>query len=316
MKLILTFFLFVFLIPVALAQTELVEGNTTFEVPNIILTPIPCPGCTQPPEDYTQTSQTIILYGDLAYLNVKWNARYSDNVERPMGIDCYLNCPNPDGDIDTNCAIYKTSTNYCSFVGNTGPRFCTIVRPDYLFKQINNITCKFYNPARLDIRYLPYPNRTFKPIDFQVFTERITGTVGKYLTLPVNIRSTGLIIETYTVNVSVANPDQAGLVYIEYPVNITSRLKYAETGKVYPKVTFLSTEKVNLKISAKSNTDPTTCSIDSDCSYLGDGECIGNRCWKKNIIETSAQKASLPEFGLFGFLQIVFLAVVVFLIRR
>lgn len=291
-------------------QTPLNPGETTFDVPiNII------PLC-DPGDDFTGECQNLALYGDLSYLNVKWNAYYSDNADKPIGIDCYLNCPNPDADINTNCVDYKNSTNYCSYQGPTGKGFCTIVKPSYLYNKTNNVTCNFYDPSVPEGKYLPYPNRTFKPIDFDVYSS-LGGsvTVGETFVLPVNVRNHGLFVNNFTINVSVLV--KSNLVYIENQVNQTDTLRYNKIGRIYPKVTFLSAEKVNFKVLTKPNTDPNTCSKSSDCTYLGASvECVNSRCWKMNTVEITADISSLPEFNWTGLLQIIVLSAVVILFLK
>ncbi len=309
MRGILVFILIVLLFLKGVSAQELQPGETTFEIIPLGLEPLP------PGEDFTNTTQTLGLYGDLSYLNIKWSARYVDGKERVIGVECYLNCPNPGTNITTNCASYKISTNYCSYKALTGYGFCTIVKPGYLFKgQINNVTCSFYDPSKPDIKFLPYPSRTFKPVDFYVFSTS-TGsiTVGESFVLPVNIRNLGLIIGNFTSNVSALIKPQ--LVFIENQIGQTETLKYNQIGRLYPKITFLSAEKINFKVLTKSNIDPTTCSISADCSYLGtDAECIDGKCWKRITVEIDASMSSLPEFNWTGLLQIIALSTAVILL--
>jgi hypothetical protein len=281
------------------------------------LTSILYPLC-KPNDDFTGTCQNLALYGDLSYLNVKWNASYLNNVEREIGIECYLNCPNPGDNITKNCAAYENLTNYCSYKSLTGYGFCTIVKPGYLFKgQINNVTCSFYDPANPTVNYLPYPNRTFKPINFDVYSA-LNGsvTVGKPFALPVNVRNLGLFAGNFTSNTSALVKPQ--LISIENPIGLIENLKYNNIGEIYSKVTFLSAEKINFKVLVKSNIDPSTCSISADCSYLGsDAECIASKCWKRITVEINSGMSSLPEFNWTGLLQIIILStVVVFFSKR
>lgn len=309
--LIFSFIALIFLLQTASAQA-LQPGNVTFEILGINVTPL-----CDPDEDFTGTCQYLALYGDLSYLNVKWTTYYADGIEREIGVDCYLNCPSPGADIDANCLAYKNSTNYCNYKAKVGYGFCTIVKPNYLFKnQLNNVTCKFYDPSRPDIKFLPYLNRTFYPTRFDIFTTlEGAATVGKAFTLGLNIRNLGLLISNFTSNVSaMLNPY---LVVIENPVSQTDQLKYDQIGKLYPKITFLSAEKINFKVLTKSNIDPTSCSDDAGCTYLGTAECIDSRCWEKRIVTISAGKSSLPEFGWTGLIQIMILsAAVIFLFKN
>ncbi len=262
-----------------------------------------------PEDDFTGTCQYLALYGDLSYLDIKWSARYSNDMEKEIRVDCYLNCPNPGTDMDTKCADYKNSTNYCSYKALTGYGFCTIVKPGYLFKgQINNVTCNFYDPANPTVNYLPYPNRTFEPIDFDVYSAlNVSVTVGESFALPVNVRNFGLFAGNFTSNTSALVKPY--LVSIENPIGLIEKLKYNDIGEMYSKVTFLSAEKINLKVLVKSNLDLTTCSVPADCSYLGsDAECIGSKCWKRTTVEIKSGMLSLPEFNWTGVIQIMIIA--------
>lgn len=303
-----SFIILMFLLKTVSAEV-LEGGETDFEILGIVINPYP-PGPDSNPNDYTGSSQTLALYGDLSYMNIKWIAKYSDELDRKIGVSCYLNCLNPGQDIDNNCP--RTPINYCNYTDFTGYGFCTIINPSYLFEnQLNNVTCKFYDPSRPDIKYLPYPNRTFYPTGFQVFTTQPGSiTVGQQFILGLNIKSAGMIITNYTANVSVL-PNLQGRIsaLVENSVSNTTELKYNEIGKLTPKITFLSAEKVNIKVLTRSNVDPFTCIEDTDCTSYGSGaECIDNNCWKMNIVEMTAGTASLPDFNWTGLLQIMILS--------
>lgn len=311
--LIFSFIALIFLLKISIAEEALLSGETTFEVLGIALSPL-----CDPNDDFTGRCQFLALYGDLSYLNVKWTAQYSDRTERDIKTECYLNCQNAGRDIDTNCLAYKNSTNYCNYISKTGYGFCTIVNPNYLFKnQLNNVTCKFSDPSKPYVKYLPYPNRTFYPISFQVFTTQTESiTVGQSFILGLNIRSIGLIFSNYTANVSVL-PNLQGTIpaIVENPVSNTSVLKYNEIGRLNPKITFLSAEKANIKVLTRSNVDPITCIDDTDCTSYGSGaQCIDIKCWKMNIVEIAAGTASLPDFNWTGLLQIMILSAITILI--
>jgi len=294
----------------------------TYQISDIeqsFLTSVLNPLC-EPNYDFTGACQNLALYGDLFYLNVQWNASYLDNVEREIVVNCYLNCPNIDIVTDLNAQCAQTSTSHCSYRSLTGYGFCTIVNPGYLFKgQINNVTCSFYNPSDPTMNYVPYPNRTFKPIEFDAYSAlNGSATVGKSVVVPVNVRNFGLFAGNFTSNTSVLDPNNANLVFIENPIGLTENLTYNGIGQTYSRVTFLSAEKINLKVLVKSNLDQTTCSGDSDCNYLGSGaECINNKCWKKIAIGINPNMSSLPEFNWTGLLQIIIIStVVIFFSKR
>jgi hypothetical protein len=307
MKHLATALLFsIFLIPVASAQTVLRPGETNFTVDAIILDPV---------TDYAGVNE-IGLAGDVNYLNIKWNATYDSGEERDIGVKCYLNCPDPLPDIDVKCAPYQA----CSYLGPTGVRICTIPTPNYLFKNINNITCKFYDPLNPSIDYIPreclpfkcYINRTFWPINFSLSAApaKIEITVGKSFILPIDVKNFGLLKSNFTVNTTALKPEIAS---IDNSVTATETLGYGQIGRVYPRITLLYSDALTLKILAKSGIEPvpnfdTSCSVNSDCSHYGSAECMNNRCWKRLDVQISAGNASLPEFDITGVIQILLLA--------
>jgi hypothetical protein len=185
--------------------------------------------------------------------------------------------------------------------------------------QLNNVTCKFYDPSRSDIKYLPYPNRTFYPTGFQVFTTQSGSiTVGQQFILGLNIKSVGLIFTNYTANVSVL-PNLQGVIpaIVENPVSNTTELKYNEIGKLTPKITFFSAEKANVKVLTRSNVDPFTCTDNTDCTSYGSGaECIDDKCWKMNVVSITASTNSLPDFNWTGLLQIMILSAIILIVSR
>lgn len=305
------FIFLVFFLKVASAEV-LKEGTIEFEILGVIIPPL------SSNQDFTGMSQNLALDGDLSYLNIKWNAYYSDYIDRSIGVSCYINCPNPGDDIDNNCAAYRNSTNYCNYTAITGYGFCTIVNPNYLYNnKLNNVTCSFFNPAIPNVKFLPYLNRTFYPIKFEIFTaSNGTVTVGQPLVIGLNVISRGLIPTNFTSNVTIM-PNQKGQILgsVENAVSSTPQLRYNQIGKLNPKVTFFSSDKTNVKVLTRAVVDPVICYSDGNCGT--DSECVDNRCWKKNIIPFNADRASLPDFTLLGFMQIMLLSsLIVLLIRK
>jgi len=258
---IFSFVTFIFLLHIALAE-DLQPGEGGFEILGIIITPL------QSNEDYTGTNQVLGLFGDLSYLNIKWNAHYSDNIERDIGVDCYMNCLNPGKDIQTNCQAQNTPTNHCNYVSKTGYGFCTIVNPNYLYKdQLNNVTCRFYDPSKPQIKYLPYPNRTFYPFQSFVYTTyNSTITLGSAFILDLKIIYYGMIPTNFTSNVSIL-PNKEGIVLgkIENPIGYIGQLKYNDIGRVGPKIMILSSDKTDIDVLTRADTNPVICYSNGDC---------------------------------------------------
>lgn len=286
---------------VVFAQTRLNSGQSTFIVQPILLEDVP---------DFTGLNK-LGLTGDLTFLNIRWKAKDPGGIERDIGVECYLNCQNPGKDIDTNCrGIQK-----CSYLGPTGDHSCSILNPQYSFKNNNNVTCKFYDPRLPAIGFLPYPNRTFKPIDFQISSGKPTVTVGKSFPFPVNVLTKGMIRDKFNVNISALQNEF--FVDIKNPQTSTEELKYDDIGRVFPTITYFISTKIPLMILARSSKDPVVCSNDNDCNYLNIGgfqsKCVSNQCWKRLDVEIDAGKASLPEYDLLGLVLIlIFSAAVAF----
>jgi hypothetical protein len=313
MKILILLFLILFF-PLVFAQVALQPAEVNFTVTTIILEPLATT------EDFTGTSQILGLQGDLNYLNIRWNARYYTEEERDIGVWCYLNCPNVSSPIQVNCKDYQN----CTYLGPTGEHSCSISFPNYLFTQINNVTCKFYDPENPEIEYLPYPNRTFYPIKFDLSAEPATITLGEPFTLSINVKSFGLLISNFTVNTSLIPSPEAPPVIIENPLASTESIVYGQTGSVFPKITFLATGKATFEIYSKSNIEPvpnfdTSCNLREDCQFfdLGYGyDCIDQRCWARYELQINAGKKSLSEFEIFGFIQILLITTILLILKK
>lgn len=310
-----TFFvLFFCFISIAFAQTTLEPAETTFTIGTIILEPLPSgedfTGWVGVPMEY----RGIALTGDLNYLKIKWNARYIGE-EKDIGVLCYLNCPNPSPPIQESCEGYQN----CSYLGPTGKRLCAIEKPEYHFTQINNVTCKFYDPSNPSIEFLPYPNRTFYSIKFDLGAEPATIIVGETFSLQINVKSLGLLISSFTVNLSLMPSPFNPPLIIENPLTKTEDLGYAQIGSVFPKVTFLASGKANFEIYSKSNIEPVenfdvSCSRKEDCKFfdLGYGyDCIESRCWARYELEINSGKKSLPGLNFLSIIQILLIAIII-----
>src|SRR5437016_5819331 len=95
--------------PIVIAQTELNPSNPfTFTVAPLVLDSIPTDAasgdyCGNP--NKPDTLFTVLgLKGTGTSLNVRWSASTPDKQVQSIGVTCYLNCGDPDKNIDTNCA--------------------------------------------------------------------------------------------------------------------------------------------------------------------------------------------------------------------
>ena len=276
--------------------------------------------------DYTGTNQFICLEGDFDFLRINWDVKFLDSTEGDIGAKCYLNC-----DLNTeNCEdkVAQDKAQKCDFTGPVGSRSCTISSPKYEFKSPpeNKVTCNFFDPKNLDAQGKPiefkkcegevceYHSRTFVPIAYSLSASPIAVTVGKLFNYPIAVKSSGLIPSAYTFNI-ISDPS---VLIVDIKEGFTELLIYGQKGVFSPRMVYLVTKSTTLSSLATTDVDKNTCNDDIDCGYLVDNfKCISNKCWKQVDVRLTAGKASLPEFDIFGFLQIMILSTaVLFLARR
>lgn len=297
MRYIFIIFAILLLFPIALSQVALPPASTEFFILPIILSQC---------DDFTNSKQFLCLHGDASFLTISWTARYFDNAEENLGVTCYLNCKNPGDNIDVNCA----SSQKCDFVGLVGSRSCIIKDPNYQFTlppgQNNNVICKFYDPET-SLPFVPFPERKFRPINFTLVLSSVTVNVGETFNFPLSVIPLGLIPSIY--NFTIAEISETKVLSIEATKGATEKLSYGDPGRFSPRITQLAAKSTNVKVLATADKDPVTCSKNQDCTYLGDAECVQNRCWLKLERSLEAGNASLPDFDVFGFLQIMMISV-------
>lgn len=300
--------LFVFMvIPISLSQTcdpdlgcELSNGTESITVQRIILTPVPSrPGLIV---------QNISVSGDFNYLNVFWNATYVPTSTNRIGVNCYLNCPNFTGDLDSQCSGYKN----CSYVGNQGLASCSIQSPNYTFGFVkNNVTCKFFDPDTNINFTLPNgenPAVSFAPLNFTPYVSGLSAVVGKRVSWKISVTNLGLLNDNYTVNIT----DLPNWVIVNPSILNTSTVAYSELTSVYPEVFFINTGSGNIAVLFTSNTDSFVCSDHNNCTGLPNSQCINNKCTVILPVVLKSQFNSLPDFDLFGLLIIVILSSSIF----
>ena len=293
--LLLTFFFSLISLNVLKAQTTLPPGSTTFEVSNIILTPV---------DDYTLTKQRIGLFGNKSYLLVAWNATYEKGLEREIRVNCFLNCEDP-----WNLTTCPGRQN-CSYSGLAGYAECSILFPKYFYNQSNYVTCHFYDPFNPATNFTKA--REFKVINYTLHLQiqKLTFNLGEKQTLPISLTNFGLLANSFTVNVS--------LNFAEYPTILifqnytqTEKVRYGETTVAYPQIVFLSDQEAVFLIQVKNNQDEFECNNDEDCSYLNQdgisGFCnlVDHRCWKQTTITIKAGKLVLNDFSLYQILILI-----------
>lgn len=198
---------------VAVAQTVLKSGQTTFSSGGFVL------------ENVTK-SDYLLLYGSKEYLNILWNIYYSDIADADIAVMCYLNCDNQ----TTNCIGQQN----CSYIGPAGRKLCTVVSPNYNYYQNNLAKCKFWNPSN-ESSFM-YLNKTFKPVDFTASTSAtISASVGRPFDLQINLKNAGLFNDTYRINFTQSSP----IIYIENSLRSSETMKGSpdyDTGYVKSRI--------------------------------------------------------------------------------
>jgi hypothetical protein len=274
--------LFLLLIPLANAQATLKPGSTTFSVASITLT-----GAGIELQAGFNTTQT-------SYLNVYWNSYYIGSSNTTIGATCYLNCIPETQDC--------SSAQQCNYTGYPGPAICTIVNPTYKFTEINNITCKFYNPKYPAVEYKPYPYRTFYPINFEVYYPSVTTTVGKETKLQISVRNIGLFTDKYNVSASTNKPniiaiDSSTLKTAIGPLTGNSYGSTPQTDSAYVKLVVLASQDAEICFTVNSTTDPSVNPF--------------SKC-----IPIKSSYASLSDFNFLGIIWIMLISSALILINK
>ena len=202
---------------------------------------------------------------------------------------------------------------------------CIISKPRYLFKVLNNVTCKFYDPASPGIEFLPYPQRSFWIIDYKVFIpSKLVMSVGDKYTFKVNIMNLGLLPSSFFVNITdVQNPLNFIPVVIEGAQSTSEKVSSGKTAFTQAELLFLSTGNLVLLTDVKSTIEPTqtfstACTLASDCppTILKDSDdlCFQNRCWQRFSTEITIGLKSLSEFGLMESIFIIITSILFFFV--
>lgn len=309
---------FILVIPLlaisAKADTQLGSGNASFIVNPIILFDIPLEEgqyCGNPKYPQTQNFK-LSLVGDTKFLNIRWNAKDPGGIERQIGVDCWLNCP-ANSNLQSNCAGFQA----CSYRGPTGDHACTVSAPVYNFNTDNRVVCRFFDPV-LPLLDLVIDSRVFKTTDYEINTPPITITVGQPATAPIAVKSFGILENSYTNNITTLQSSQ--LVLVQGGFGNTENVTCGQVGSTFPRVTFLSAINAPFTVLSHNSVDTTSCTTDSQCSYLSDtgfsASCMQGKCWRRLDLNINAGVASLAEYNILGFIAIVAASVGIFFFAR
>lgn len=297
------------------SATQLGSGSTNFTVNPIVLSDIPLIAgdyCGNPKYPQTQNFK-LGLSTSPGFLNVRWNAQDPGGIEREIGVNCWMNC-NATSNFAQACAGFQT----CSYRGPTGQHACSINGPRYNYNSDNNVTCRFFDPI-LPSLDLDIENRTFKTVDYEISTPPLSLTVGSPITVPIDVKSFGILNNTFTNNITALQNQQ--LVFVQNGYAITDSASCGATVRTFPSVNFLSAVKITFELLSHTSVDGTSCSADSQCGYLDNGafksQCVAGTCWKRLDVSMDAGLASLSEYNIYGFIALILgSAALFFLISR
>jgi hypothetical protein len=192
-----------------------------------------------------------------------------------------------------SCIFIGTSTVDCLLkpvIQGSGPGSCIVQTPPYDFTKLNNISCfVYYVPNSL---FNATYNASFNPVSFNAIAGLGSLTVGNTVPLRVNIQNTGLLPDLYTVNFTSSSS------YIQFskPNTQTENLNGLptnESGYAQSDVTAQAAFGTQTKITIQINST----------AYPLIGQTI--------TFGLTAGLASLPDFTIFGIIQIIILAALI-----
>ncbi len=143
----------------------------------------------------------------------------------------------------------------------------------------------------------------FWAVNFAMWTNPFTASVGKIVSMPVYIQNLGVLTDSYTVNVT------------PLPVD-TSQVGIGQYGNI---VEVGPNEVQNIFIPITplfSDSNGITLNLIVNSSIAVSGGCIPPPCSMMSSITIKTGLASLSEFGSFGFIVIVVAATILLLSRK
>lgn len=241
------------------------------------------------PPDQGDIRGNIGISGDLNYLNIFWNTSFIKGSIKDVNITCWLSC---DPRI-TDCSLAQRCRGF-KFVD-----ICTIYYPQYN----STLECNAYGCEAGKDKVVCSVNDTEIPqigsfaalefkhlaFDLSVLPEA-TFTVGKSI-LPVNLRNKGLLKDNYTLSAVSLTPTLVRVNLLEKSIE---NLLYNQWDGITAEFLFLTGGTGNIYIRANSTTN--------------------SNIYKVATLTLRAGYATLSEFEIFGLLQIIFLAGIIFYI--
>jgi hypothetical protein len=298
MKKVISLLLALASISSAYAQTLNPSQGFPFLILSIWVFPVrtsPYGGNLDYPETLLTQEHPLGLEGHTKdYLNIRWNASYSDWSTGYIRVECRLN---------TGQTCAKTSVS-----GEEDG--CTIMFPSYNYDSLNTVVCNFTDPLHPNL-FNDTVNRSIQPIAFSVGASLGSVTVGQELAWEIDVLNKGALATNFSVNISSSSPTA---IWINPSVANTSSVYWGEVAKFHPQLSFLLATDLTLKVLVRPTVDDRISCPCPQIPYTANSECIDNKCWYKLEIPIKVKIASLPEFDVFGILQIILLAMFLLLI--
>ena len=237
-----------------------------------------------------QAPQIVSLYFSTAMeqININWITEYDGDR---VNVECTLN------DVQ-NCDPFPYS-------GDPGGGSCNIVSPpEPLIKYImdkdpsgelrtkpNTIYCKAYDPG--DPSTYSEVTRIFFPLSFEVsMPPTMSLVVGEGQTLVITIKNNGTLSDTYKIEVISNDPE---ILIIENGEQSTQMLDTNDIQQVYVGVNALLSEITTASVEISSDTSQNPNKIE----FVPD-----------DVFTVRGGVKSLPDFGIFGIVQIMLIAAV------
>jgi len=225
--------------------------------------------------------------GDLNSFDVEWEAFYTNQPTREMEVKCGLNC---DPDLD-NCPA-DAGKRCLPYPFEHGPEElkkgkCKVPSPAYNFAQ-ENLKCVFYDPE--DEKLKSAVTQSFKSIDFDLMApSSISATVGDTTHLKVDVGNLGVVTDSYSITLTADDPQA---VDISPSSATTGSIPLDKVVNVFFSVTPIIDVPNKITVVVASQASPAIT--------------------KTLAIDVSPGLFALPEFGLIGFVQIIFVAAIVY----